>query len=177
MKGVDRVDQYLSYYSFVRKTVKLSKKVVLFLLNCALFNSFLIYKTLNKGLKEQKYKTFLHEVARNWITERGDMADSNSDDNNAVPSEKRPTPRGPAEDPTGRLLGNFSKHKLGKIVGGGQGKKKYPVRQCRVCSAHKKRSETRYIWEHCVVPFHKGSRFEKSYTEMLLGYLCDENAK
>jgi hypothetical protein len=65
------------------------------------------------------------------------MADSNSDDDNAVPSEKRPTPRGPAEDPPGRLLGNFSKHKLGKIVGGGQEKKKYPVRQCRVCSAHK----------------------------------------
>jgi hypothetical protein len=80
----------------------------------------LIYKTLNKGLKEQKYKKFLHEVARNWITERGDMADSNSDNDNAVPSEKKRTPRGPAEDPTGRLLGNFGQHKLGKIVGGGK---------------------------------------------------------
>jgi hypothetical protein len=48
MKGVDYADQYLSYYSIVRKTVKWSKKVVLFLLNCVLFNSFLIYKTLNK---------------------------------------------------------------------------------------------------------------------------------
>ena len=65
MKGVDHVDQYLSYYSFVRKTVKWSKKVVLFLLNCALFNSFLMSKTLNKGTREQKYKKFLHEVARN----------------------------------------------------------------------------------------------------------------
>jgi hypothetical protein len=51
------------------------------------------------------------------------MADSNSDANNAVPSEKKPTPREPAQDPTGRLSGNFSKHKLGKIVGGGQGKR------------------------------------------------------
>jgi hypothetical protein len=124
----------------------------------------LIYKTLNKWLKEQKYKKFLHEVARNWITERGDTADSNSDNDNAVPSEKKPTPRGPAEDPTGRLLGNFSKHKLGKIVGGGQGKKKYPVRQCRVCSAHKKWSETRYICEYCVVPLHKGSCSKKYHT-------------
>jgi hypothetical protein len=123
MKGVDLADQYLSYYSIVRKTVKWSKKVVLFLLNFALFNSFLIYKTLNKGLKEQKYKKFLHEVARNWITEQGDMADSNSDEDNAVPSEKKPTPRGPAEDPTGRLSGNFSKHKLGQIVGGDKGKR------------------------------------------------------
>jgi len=29
MKGVDRADQYLSYYSVLRKTVKWSKKVVL----------------------------------------------------------------------------------------------------------------------------------------------------
>jgi hypothetical protein len=79
------------------------------------------------------------------------MADSNSDNNNAVPSETRPTSRGPAEDPPGRLSGNLSKHKLGKIVGGGQGKKKYPVRQCRVCYAHKKWSETRYI---CIVLCH-----------------------
>jgi hypothetical protein len=152
------------------------KKVVLFLLNCALFSLFLIYKTLNKGLKEQKYKKFLHEVARNWITERGDMADSNSDDNNAVPSEKKPTPRGPAEDPTGKLSGNFSMHKLGKIVSGGQGKKKYPVRQCRVCSAHKKRSET-YICEYYVVPLHKGSCFEKYHTLKCYWATCDENAK
>ena len=40
MKGVDRADQYLSYYSFLSKTVKWSKKVVLYLLNCALFNAF-----------------------------------------------------------------------------------------------------------------------------------------
>jgi hypothetical protein len=99
------------------------KKVLLFLLNCALFNSFLIYKTLNKGLKEQKYKKFLHEVTRNWITERGDMADFNSDDNNAVPSEKKLTLRGPAEDPTGRLSGSFSKHRLGKIVCGDKEKR------------------------------------------------------
>jgi hypothetical protein len=138
MKGVDRADQYLSYNSIVRKTVKWSKKVVLFLLNCALFNSFLMYETLNKGKRKQKYKKFLHKVARNWIMERGDMVDSSSDEDNAVPSAKRPTPRGPSEDPPGRLSGNFSKHKLGKTVGGGQGKKKYPVRQGRVCSVHRK---------------------------------------
>jgi hypothetical protein len=69
IKRVDRADQYFSYYSILRKTVKWSKKVVLFLLNCASFNSFLIYQTLNKGLKGQKYKTFLHEVTRNWNTE------------------------------------------------------------------------------------------------------------
>jgi hypothetical protein len=96
--------------------------------------------------------------------EQGDMVDSSSDEHNAVPSEKKPTPRGLSEDPPGRLSGNFSKHKLGTIVGGGQGEKKYPVWQCMVCSAHKSRSETRYIREFCVLPLHKGSCFEKYHT-------------
>jgi len=40
MKGVDRADQYLSFYSVLRTTLKWSKKVVLYLLNCVLFNAF-----------------------------------------------------------------------------------------------------------------------------------------
>ena len=41
---------------------------------------------------------------------------------------------------------------------------KYPSRQCKVCAARKKRSETRYICKFCVVPLHKGSCFEKYHT-------------
>jgi hypothetical protein len=92
------------------------------------------------------------------------MADSYSDHDSVVPSEKRRTPRGPAEDPPRRLLRNFSKHKLGKTVGGGQEKKKYPVGQCGACSGQKKWSETRYICEYCAVPLHKGCCFEKYHT-------------
>jgi len=47
MKGVHTADQYLSYYSVLKKTVKWSKKVVLYLLNCVLFNTFFVYSTLN----------------------------------------------------------------------------------------------------------------------------------
>jgi len=63
MKGVDRANQYLSYYSVLRRTVKWSKKVVLYLLNCAVFNAFFVYRTLNTN-KKLKYKNFLHEVGR-----------------------------------------------------------------------------------------------------------------
>jgi len=45
MKGLDRADQYLCFYSVLRKTVKWSIKVVLYLLNCALFNAFFVYRT------------------------------------------------------------------------------------------------------------------------------------
>ena len=57
MKGVDRADQYLSYYSFLGKSVKWSKKVVLYLLNCTLFNAFCVYRTLtNKKSKVQELR-------------------------------------------------------------------------------------------------------------------------
>jgi len=51
MKGIDRADQYLSYYSVLRKTVKWFEKVVPYPLNCALFNTFFVYRTLNKTKK------------------------------------------------------------------------------------------------------------------------------
>jgi len=53
LKGVDRADQYLSYYSVLRKTVKWSKKVILYLLNCALLNTFFVYRTLNTNKKSK----------------------------------------------------------------------------------------------------------------------------
>jgi hypothetical protein len=42
LKGIDRADQYLSYYSVLKKTVKWLIKVVLYLLNCVLFNAFFV---------------------------------------------------------------------------------------------------------------------------------------
>jgi hypothetical protein len=42
LKGVDRAVQYVIYYSVLRKTVKWSKKVVLNLLNCLLFNAIFV---------------------------------------------------------------------------------------------------------------------------------------
>ena len=61
MKGVERADRYLSFYSVLRKTVKCSKKVVLYLLKRALLNAFFVYRTLNRN-KKVKYKNLLHEV-------------------------------------------------------------------------------------------------------------------
>jgi len=51
--------------------------------------------------------------------------------------------RGPKQDPPGRLFGDFRIHKLEKIVGGGEGKKKYPAGHCKVCAAHKQSETTR----------------------------------
>lgn len=47
MKGVDRANQYLSYYSIFRKTKEWTKLIVMFFINCALFNLFKEYTVLN----------------------------------------------------------------------------------------------------------------------------------
>jgi hypothetical protein len=122
MKGVDRADQYLSYYSILRKSVRWSKKVVLYLINCALFNAFCVYRTLTN--KKVRYKNFLHEVAMSWISEVQITAKSNCDDLQMPKTQT--TPIGPKLDPSGRLSGDFRTHKLEKIVAGGEGKKKVP---------------------------------------------------
>jgi hypothetical protein len=67
IKRVDSADQYLSYFLVLQKTVKWSKNVVLYLLNCVLFNVFFVYRTLNTN--KVKYKNFLHKVGRSWISE------------------------------------------------------------------------------------------------------------
>jgi hypothetical protein len=68
IKGTDRSNQYLSFYSVPTKTVKWSKKVVMYLLNCVLCNVFFVYRTQNTN-KKVMYKNFLHEIGRSWISE------------------------------------------------------------------------------------------------------------
>jgi len=53
------------------------KKLVLFLLNCVLFIAFFVYRTLNTN--KVKYKNFLHEEGRSWISEVQNRSESSSD--------------------------------------------------------------------------------------------------
>jgi len=117
-----------------------------------------------KYIKKVMYNNVLHKVGTSWISEVQNRSESNSDDLQLP--EKQTTPRGPKQDLPGRLSGDFRIHKLEKIVSGGEGKRKNPARQGKVCAAHKMRSETRYICKFCVVPLHKGSCFEKYHLVM-----------
>ncbi|XP_022914576.2 piggyBac transposable element-derived protein 4-like [Onthophagus taurus] len=154
-KGVDRAEQYLAYYSIFRKTKKWTKRVVMFFINCALFNSFKMYTVLNG--KNITYKNFLHKVAVSWI-EDGETNCMEQDGN--IPSSA-PTRRAPKLDNPGRLA-NFGKHKLINIVTSGKSVK--PQRQCRVCAVRKKRSRTCFVCKFCNVPLHKGDCFERYHT-------------
>jgi hypothetical protein len=81
-----------------------------------------VYRTLTN--KNVRYKNFLLEVARSWISELQITVESNSD--YLQMPKKQTTPIGPKLDPPGRLSGDFRTQKLEKIVAGGKGEKKVP---------------------------------------------------
>jgi hypothetical protein len=162
MEGADRANQYLAYYSLQRKTVKWTK-FASWLINCALFNSFSVHKTLNPAINLQ-YKEFLMQVAKAWSTDQMAAADLESDTDLVRLGPSTATPRKPHVDPPGQLSGDTRKHTLVRIVKNEHSKKKYTGRQCRVCAVLKKRSETAYMCNFCVVPLHKGECFQRYHT-------------
>jgi len=88
-----------------------------------------MYRTLNTS-KKMKYRNFLHDVGRYGILEVQNRSESSSD-NPQLP-KKQTKPRGPKQDPPGRLSVDFRIHKLEKIVAGRREKKTYPARQCKL---------------------------------------------
>jgi hypothetical protein len=111
-----------------------------------------------------KDKNFLHKVGRSWISGVQNRSESSYDDFQLP--EKQTTPRGNKQDLPGRFSGDLRLHKLEKIVAGGEERKKYPARQCKLCAAPKKRSETRYICKFCVGLLHNGFCFQKYHSVM-----------
>ena len=79
-----------------------------------LFSAFFVYRALNTN--KVKYQNFLHKVGRSWISEVQNQSESNSDDLQLP--ETQTTPRGPKQDPPGRLSSDFRIHRLEKIVSG-----------------------------------------------------------
>jgi hypothetical protein len=84
IKGVDRANQYLVFYSLLKRNVKGTKKVALWHINCALFNSYLVYKNLNPGSK-LKCREFLVQVAKAWATDDIEAAQTQSDTDSVRP--------------------------------------------------------------------------------------------
>lgn len=146
VKGVDRADQYLLYYSILRKKAKWTKR--LYMMNCAFFNAYVVYNSTRT--QKIRYKQFLHDVALYWVTD--ELREINTGEPEKI--SKR--------DPPGRLCMDMCKHTLEKIVG--VGKKKNPQRQCRVCAAKKVRSEKCFIFSFCRIPLHRGKCFERYHT-------------
>jgi hypothetical protein len=56
----------------------------------------------------------MHEVGRSWISEVQDRSESNSDDLQLP--EKQTTPKGPKNNPAGRLSGDFKYRNWKKLL-------------------------------------------------------------
>lgn len=142
MNGVDRFDQSLSSCSLLRSSKKWSKKVVLYLINCALVNSFHVYKELNPG-KKLNMKKYIEEVTKFWLYDTEEVT--------------RTKPK-PAKKLSVRTSSEMEKHFIEPIKTNGQ--QKYPTKACFVCTRNKKRKYTRYICSECKVPLHKEQCFQ-----------------
>lgn len=163
MKGVDRADQYLAFYSIMRKTRKWTKKVAFYLFNCALFNSFVVFNELN-STKKIRYQSFLLSVANSWIT---------SDFQTPQSGPSTSTTGYAHFDCPGRLSGNLQDHKLIKIIS--DKTKKMVRRACKVCSKKNKGSksdkskrrakDSSFMCKFCKVPLHRGECFDNYHTK------------
>lgn len=145
----DRADNYLSYYSLLRRTKKWTKRTVIYFLNAALYNAFQVFKKLNSSSKKS-YKVFLHEVAKEWIADQTPM------DEDPGPSISRDS----KSDHPGRLSRGAAKHEIVKIDN-----VKKLQKQCRLCSKYKKKSRTTHMCKFCKIPLHQGECFFKYHTE------------
>ena len=130
MKGVDRADQYLAYYSITRRTKKWTKRVILYLLNCALFNPFQVFRKLNPT-RTITYKQFLHEISKEWISDRLPENTASEDPQPSTSGVNRTTV---SRDPPGRLSLALRKHEATKIITGGKKKNSTKTMSC-LCSA------------------------------------------
>jgi hypothetical protein len=110
MEGINRTDQYLNYYSILRKTVKWMKKILLFLVTCALLNAFFVYKIRNKN-QDTKYTKFLRGSLRSWVSETKNLISPTT------------IPRRSKQHPENRYCGNVSKYNLEKSAGAWKRKK------------------------------------------------------
>jgi hypothetical protein len=104
MKGVERADQYLSYFTIL-KNHKMEQKDCALIISCAVFDSYRVHKLQNGS--RLKYKSFLLEVsdycARMTLEETPEEDDVEAADEDDDPTP--PTPHAPRRDHVGRHEG------------------------------------------------------------------------
>ena len=67
MAGIDKADQMRSYCNISRKSVKWSKKMALYLINCALINAYILYKKSKDQISNLPFKVFAETISEEWL--------------------------------------------------------------------------------------------------------------
>ena len=109
MHGVDTADQYLAYYTFIRKTVKWLNKVFFYLLQCCLFNSYVTFSKNNPNSRKS-FLDFKSGITENLIHTTDSVSSLSSSSDESQGSSRTPTPtptkHAPKNDPLAGLMGN-----------------------------------------------------------------------
>ena len=147
MNAVDKQDQQLSSFPIMRRYAKGYKKMFFYMIDVAIFNSYALQKKITG--KKQHFTEFRIQLAEK-IIESVVLPD--------YPRRGRPQ-QGPSP---ARLQALHWAHFVQFIPP--NPKKKNPCRDCVVCKARKKKSETRYECSKCLVALHVPDCFRVYHT-------------
>ncbi|XP_063233662.1 piggyBac transposable element-derived protein 4-like [Bacillus rossius redtenbacheri] len=148
MGGVDKQDQQLASFPNMRRYVKGYKKVFFYVMDMALYNTYLLWMSVTG--KKAKYSAFRIDVMEELMASL------------TLPHYQRRGRRSAGDTPM-RLQAAHWAH-FPRFIPPNPGKQN-PSRRCVVCSAHNKRSETRWECKRCVVALHVPEYFEIYHTK------------
>ena len=157
MGGVDKLDQFLSYYGFTRRTLKWWRKAFFALLDIAIVNGYILYTLADHTKKKLTHMQFRIELAKQLLLEVCHTLPSSSNTSVFSHSPWSSLP------PTSRLT---ERHFLGKVpirINGKSGQ-----RDCAVCSKKKGRCRktTTYFCKQCGVGLCAVPCFELYHTKV-----------
>ena len=117
MSGVDLTDQFLSSYSFLRKSVKCSKKFFIHCINMVMLNAYMLYKHYAK--ENKTHKQFHLDIVKHLL------------------KNAKETPRGALEIPktVNSLLRLIERHFIEKIPPHAGCKRNHPSHKYYVCNS------------------------------------------
>ena len=115
--GVDLTDQFLSSHSFLRKSVKWSKKFFIHCINMVMLNTYMLYKHYAK--EKKTHKQFYLDIVKHLL------------------KNAKETPRGALEIPetANSPLRLIERHFIEKIPLHAGCKRSHPSHKCYVCNS------------------------------------------
>lgn len=146
MSGIDRCDQMVSYYSSPSKTVRWYKKVILHLLDLAVWNSFYIYKKyVKRNSKSYGFIKFRKELYKLLKLVPGlkpeNLIKHHKFDNRKM---ERMVPA-----PSSKQNESINGHWPEKIPKKDPADKKSVFLKCKMCTKNKIRRETSFRCKGC----------------------------
>jgi hypothetical protein len=145
--------------------LKWPKKVFFYVLQCALYNSYVVFTKSNPN-SHKSFLDYLVDVSEHLIHTRKNVSTPSSSSDELQDSSWTPAPtplkQAPKSDPPGRLDGKLENHKPVHIPP--TKKAKTPTRRCRVCIRKNIKKETIFVCTHCGIPLHPEGCYTQYHT-------------